>query len=51
MHLIMFNLDLETVNLSKADFMNVLLRNNIFSILYSIIIEEKTEDQEFIVCS
>lgn len=47
----MFNLDLETVKLSKADFMNVLLRNNIFSILYSIIIEEKVEDQEFIVCS
>lgn len=46
-----WNIDLEAYHLSKGDFINLLIRNNIFFILNYVIVEEKTDDKDFIVCS
>lgn len=46
-----FHLDLETVKLSKEEFFNCLIRNNIFVILKNIIVQNKDEDKDFVVCS
>lgn len=47
--IIHYNLDLETAQLSKADFFNILIRNDIFSILKQIIVKEEKKDRDFMV--
>lgn len=43
------NIDLETVKLSVDEYFNLLIHNNILSILNFIVVEEKTEDNNFLV--
>lgn len=44
-----FILDLKTVNLSKAEFINLLMNNQLFTILGDLFDERKEEDEDFYV--
>lgn len=45
-----FKIDLESLKLNVEEFISLLIRNRIISILNTIIIEEKTKDKDFLVC-
>lgn len=46
---ILNNLDLETIGLTKEEFINIIIENKIFSILSDIFVEENEEDKDFLV--
>lgn len=45
--LLWYDVDLETVKLSKEEFVNIIIINKIFSILSDFVVEEKIEDKDF----
>lgn len=45
------DVDLETVGMSKEEFIDVIIKNDLFAVLSERIVEEKSEDKDFVVNS
>lgn len=47
---LLFSIDMERIDLSKEEFFDLLIKNDLFIILNEYIAEKGSEDKEFVVC-